>query len=84
MAGMMCMAPHEYRQLALAYLLLDDDANGANISQRSENISRMELVAGLENADSLAYTCIAATFMEMGYSIDNDGDVKKGKTKGET
>jgi len=44
----------------------------------------MELLAELENANSVAYTCIAATFMEMGCSIDNDGDVKKKKRKDET
>lgn len=77
------MALHERPQLTRGYLLLDDDANGAK-SYLSENISPMKLVAGLENTDSLAYIRIAATFMEMGYGIDNDGYVKKKKRTDDT
>ncbi|CAI4213504.1 unnamed protein product [Parascedosporium putredinis] len=70
---------HELSHQILTSAIRYDDVRGAN-SYRWPNISNMDLLSGLENADSLAYTCIAAMLMEMGYSVDKDGDIKKKKT----
>lgn len=58
---------------------LDDDVAGAQ-SYRWDNIRQLHnsgIGEALRNADSLAYTCIAAKLIAMGYRVAEDGTLSQ-------
>ncbi len=57
-------------------LLIDMDAQGQN-SYGWDNIRGMRLGPSLENADSIAMTCLAAKLIREGYVITRSGAVRK-------